>query len=252
MRCFSPAAEKSCFHILVAHGMLTCVQKFFKPQCVCGKSISYRIPRVYFIYWRRRDIISTLAKISARRAHTERDEFLCLAQTTSACYTVISLVGKWHWMYVYKSGISARQPNGISSSFYVIVGIKAAAPASKIISDPHSKFFAARPLKVIKPWEFFDVNFQFDIISHQRRRFPLTCPARFFPSARREWWTRVLFALQLFTLPSSSSSRPRCCCVSVWLPLQSSLDWDIVNSPAPSLFAQIQLLIKAIHERLST
>jgi len=67
---FSPAAaaaEKS-----PAHSQSSRHAEIVRATESAGKSISYRIPRVYFIYWRSRDIISTLAKISALRTHGER------------------------------------------------------------------------------------------------------------------------------------------------------------------------------------
>lgn len=68
-------------------------------------------------------------------------------------------------MYVYKIYIKAveargsQMANGISSSFYVIVGIKAAAPASNIISDPHSKFFRRSAIKSDKALRVFRCQF---------------------------------------------------------------------------------------------
>jgi hypothetical protein len=51
-------------------------------------------------------------------------------------------------VYIYIKAVEARgsqMANGISSSFYVIVGIKAAAPASNIISR-RSTFKVFSPL----------------------------------------------------------------------------------------------------------
>jgi hypothetical protein len=81
-------------------------------------------------------------------------------QTTSACYTVISLsllANDIESICIKKRAVEARgsqMANGISSSFYVIVGIKQQRLTKQHhFADPHLKvFFAALgPLKVIRP-----------------------------------------------------------------------------------------------------
>lgn len=221
VRCFSAAAEKSRFHILEyssrhARSRVCNVQKIFEPRSVRKIHFISDSSRVFYLLAKQRYHLDASKNLCA--AHTPRDEFLCLAHKLPQHVTPSSLsLGKWHWkyMYIYKNGGSARQPNGKWHFFFFLCdcGHKSSSASKQHhLADPHLKFFSPLcPLKVIKPWEFFDVNFQFDIISHQRAAAANlllsinVSGSSFFPSARREWWTRVLFALQLFTLPSTSA-----------------------------------------------